>query len=88
MNQYGLGYLALVLLPLIIMFLMGLVEQVYLRKVKNTLAQDCYLKGIRPSICLRCGYNLSGVISSRCPECGQALAEYQAGIETGTDSEN
>jgi hypothetical protein len=31
-------------------------------------------EGIRPAVCLVCGYDLRGCPSDRCPECGASLA--------------
>ena len=40
-----------------------------------------------PDYCQRCGYNLTGNISGRCPECGTQIAESQRALETpGTSS--
>lgn len=32
----------------------------------------------RPGLCKRCGYNLTGNVSGRCPECGTVIAETKA----------
>lgn len=34
---------------------------------------------IRPWECKHCGYNLTGLVSDRCPECGAAVPERRAG---------
>lgn len=50
---------------------------VYMKQTHLTrqlLAKVCLHHGIRPSGCLICGYNLNGIQSLNCPECGQPLA--------------
>lgn len=37
-----------------------------------------------PDRCCKCGYNLIGLDSSRCPECGQVLVDGEIATETKT----
>ena len=36
---------------------------------------------IPPGFCERCGYNLTGNVSGRCPECGTAIVTEEKGVE-------
>lgn len=44
------------------------------RRLANRIMDRLEDKGIRPRLCLNCGYILEGVASDHCPECGTGLA--------------
>jgi hypothetical protein len=88
MDEFGLGWLALFASTLLLALVIYFLEQYRIQLIRKVLAQYCFCKGIRPKGCLRCGYDLNGIESLHCPECGQALApeKPRADIETGADS--
>ena len=38
------------------------------------VSKELLIRGVRPNLCLKCGYNLRGTTAQACPECGTALA--------------
>jgi hypothetical protein len=43
-----------------------------LRPLRRYLREQLHARGV--AICVRCGYDLTGNVSGRCPECGQPMA--------------
>jgi len=54
------------------------------RLCRLEMADILYERGLRPRGCLRCGYDLRGISSDTCPECGAPLAAVGAGGEGAT----
>lgn len=52
---------------------MALVSWTWVRGAYRELARLLLAQGIRPAVCLLCGYNLRGIDGNACPECGCPL---------------
>lgn len=59
--------------PFLLLAMCAAVERWHFRRV---CAVESLIRGIRPSGCFNCGYNLTGTVSDHCPECGVALATH------------
>jgi len=46
--------------------------------IRNYLRRKLYQRKIRTHFCLKCDYNLKGVESNACPECGALLAPLES----------
>jgi len=51
------------------------------RMIRRYLARELWKKGIRTRFCLKCDYDLTGVESNKCPECGALLAALETQVE-------
>lgn len=51
------------------------------RMIRRFLARELWKKGIRARFCLKCDYDLTGVESNKCPECGALLAPIETQVE-------
>ena len=65
------GVLWAVSAPFLLLALCAAIER---RHFRRACAVELLIRGIRPSGCFECGYNLTGTVSDHCPECGAALA--------------
>lgn len=53
-------------------------SQYHIAKIRRPILSQVLLqRGVRPKICLRCGYDLQGATSDSCPECGEAIAPIE-----------
>jgi len=51
------------------------------RVVRNYIDKKLLAIRVRPSFCIRCDYNLTGIDATRCPECGTALTPVGVRID-------
>lgn len=54
------------------------------RRLAAALGEQLLEEGIRPCVCLVCGYDLRGTDSDRCSECGAELRRERDRSECGT----